>query len=194
MLEWIYYLFNNEYTIEINVKNIPTLSVIRVPNIQLWSLSVLLNSILLISISFLTRATSLLTEAISDFNSVLTFSILLFKLFSTLSILLSRSLISDFKLASTLSILLSSSLNLLSILLFKLFSTLSILLSSSLNLLSILLSSSLNLLSILLLSSVWNALRSDFKPTSTFSISDFKLASTFASLMSKFSLRYSISL
>nr|AAF19145.1 BdrA3- [Borrelia hermsii] len=61
----------------------------------------------------------------SDFNSFLTLSILMLRLFSTVSILL------------------SSSLNLVSIFTFKLFSTVLILLSSSLNLVSILLSRSL---------------------------------------------------
>ncbi|UPA19046.1 hypothetical protein bpuSUM_001587 (plasmid) [Borrelia puertoricensis] len=83
---------------DINVKNIPILSVIRVPNIQLCSLDVLLNSdvvlsslllssILLISISFLTRE-------ISDFNSFLTMSILLSRSLNLVSIF-------TFKLLST---------------------------------------------------------------------------------------------
>ncbi|UPA14322.1 hypothetical protein bt91E135_001505 (plasmid) [Borrelia turicatae 91E135] len=58
------------------------------------------------------------------------------------SILLSRSLMSDFNSLLTVSILLSSSLNLVSILELKLFSTVLILVSSSLNLVSILVSSS----------------------------------------------------
>ncbi|UPA11491.1 hypothetical protein bpSLO_001327 (plasmid) [Borrelia parkeri] len=99
------YFTNND----INAKNIPILRVIRVPNIQLCSLSLLSRSL------------------ISDFNSLL-----------TVSILLSRSLMSDFSSLLTLSILLSSSLNLVSILMLRLFSTVSILLSSSLNLVSIL--------------------------------------------------------
>ncbi|UPA11592.1 hypothetical protein bpSLO_001436 (plasmid) [Borrelia parkeri] len=121
------YFTNND----INAKNIPILRVIRVPNIQPCSLDELLNSdavlssllsssILLISISFLTREISLLTDAISDFNS-----------FLTISILLSKSLMSDFNSFLTISIFT-----------FKLLSTESILLSSSLNLMSILLSSS----------------------------------------------------
>nr|AAF19123.1 BdrB2- [Borrelia hermsii] len=64
----------------------------------------------------------------SDFNSFLTLSILMLRLFSTVSILLSRSLMSDFNSFLTLSILLSRSL----ISDFNSFLTLSILLSRSL--------------------------------------------------------------
>nr|AAF19125.1 BdrA1- [Borrelia hermsii] len=94
------------------------------------------------------------------------------RLFSTLSILESWSLMSDFNSVLTLSILLSSSLNLVSILVLRLFSTLSILLSSCLNLESILLSSSVL----------------------TDLISACRRASTFSSLISKFSFKNSISL
>ncbi|UPA15659.1 hypothetical protein btBTE5EL_001334 (plasmid) [Borrelia turicatae] len=103
------YFTNND----INAKNIPILSVIRVPNIQLCSLDVLLNSdavlssllsssTLLISISFLTRETSFLTLTILLSSSLNLVSILLLRLFSTVSILVSRSLISDLKIVSTL--------------------------------------------------------------------------------------------
>ncbi|UPA17275.1 hypothetical protein bcCo53_001453 (plasmid) [Borrelia coriaceae] len=49
------------------------------------------------------RSILLSKSLISDFNSLLTFSIFILRLFSTFSILLSRSFISDFKLASTFS-------------------------------------------------------------------------------------------
>ncbi|UPA15656.1 hypothetical protein btBTE5EL_001363 (plasmid) [Borrelia turicatae] len=94
--------------------------------------------------------------------------------------LLSRSLISDFNSVLTLSILLSSSLNLLSILLLRLFSTLSILLSSSLNLLSILLLSSTLTFSILVSSSVLRDLISACKRASTFSSLRLKVVSKYS--------------
>ncbi|QFP42538.1 hypothetical protein F9Y90_05410 (plasmid) [Borrelia miyamotoi] len=106
--------------LNISVNKIPTLKVIIVPNIQLCNFNVLLSSIVFLSIllsrslisdfnsvltvlillsrSLISDFNSVLTvlillsrSLISDFNSVLTLSILLFKLFSTVLILLSRS-------------------------------------------------------------------------------------------------------
>ncbi|UPA15847.1 hypothetical protein btBTE5EL_001578 (plasmid) [Borrelia turicatae] len=95
---------------------------IRVPNIQLCSLSLLSRSLIsdfnsLLTVSILVSS-SVLTDLISACKRASTFSSLRLKLFSTESIFL------------------SSSLNLISILVLRLFSTLSILvLSSSLTLL-----------------------------------------------------------
>ncbi|UPA16765.1 hypothetical protein bcCo53_000929 (plasmid) [Borrelia coriaceae] len=72
------YLFNKVYNTDINVKNIAKHIVMIITKTHLYNLNVLLISLLLISI--------LLSKSlISDFNSFLTLSIFISRLFSAIT-------------------------------------------------------------------------------------------------------------